>query len=45
LERYGMIFLLFLLLPIFGSTSPISTLISPPINFLLSLLLPNASLI
>ena len=42
LERYGMIFLLFLLLPIFGSTSPISTLISPPVNFLLSLLLPNA---
>lgn len=44
LERYGMIFLLFLLLPLFGPTPPIQLLISPPINFLLRLLLPNVPL-
>lgn len=44
LEPYGMIFLLFLIFPIFG-TSPIHNLISPIINFLLSILLPNAPLI
>lgn len=45
LEGYGMIFLLLLILPIFGSPSPIARLISPVINFLLSLLLPTAPLI
>ena len=45
LEGYGMIFLLLLIFPIFGSPSPISRLISPVINFLLSLLLPTAPLI
>ena len=45
LEGYGMMFLLLLILPIFGSPSPISRLISPIINFLLSLLLPSAPLI
>lgn len=45
LEPYGLIFLLFLILPIFGGVSPISQLISPVINFILSLLLPTASLI
>lgn len=45
LERYGMILLLFLIFPIFGSTSPIHLLISGPINFLLSLLLPQPPLI
>lgn len=39
LEPYGMIFLLFLIFPVFG-TSPISNLISPIINVILSLLLP-----
>ncbi len=45
LEGYGMIFLILLIFPIFGSPSPISRLISPVINFLLSLLLPAAPLI
>ncbi len=45
LERYGMIFLLFLLFPIFGGTAPVIRLISPVINFLLNLLLPSAPLI
>ncbi len=40
LEPYGMIFLLFLVFPIFGGTSPISTIISPIINLILSLLMP-----
>lgn len=40
LESYGMIFLLFLIFPIFGS-SPIHQFISPIINFFLSLLLPG----
>lgn len=39
LEPYGMIFLLFLIFPVFGS-SPVSNLISPIINVILSLLLP-----
>ncbi len=41
LESYGMIFLLFLVFPVFGP-SPISRIISPVINFLLSLLIPGA---
>ncbi len=45
LEPYGLIFLLFLIFPILSNVSPISTLISPIINFLLSILLPNAPLI
>lgn len=40
LERYGMIFLLLMIFPFFGS-SPITTLISPIVNFLLSFLLPT----
>ena len=42
LERYGMIFLLFLLFPIFGGVAPINQIISPIINFVLSLLLPSS---
>ena len=42
LESYGMIFLLFLVFPVFGGISPISRFISPVINFVLSLLLPGA---
>lgn len=45
LESYGMIFLLFLIFPIFGGVSPISRLISPVINFILSLLLPTPAII
>lgn len=39
LEHYGMIFLILLIFPFFGG-SPISTLMSPVVNFLLSFLLP-----
>lgn len=39
LERYGMIFLILLIFPFFGG-SPISTLMSPVVNFFLSFLLP-----
>lgn len=45
LEPYGMIFLIVLIFPIFSSVSPIHTLISPIINFILSLLLPSSPLI
>lgn len=45
LERYGMIFLLFLIFPLFGGSSPIQQLISPVISFLLSLFLPSTRLI
>ncbi len=45
LEPYGMIFLIFLIFPIFGGISPIHNIISPIINFILSLLLPSAPLI
>ncbi len=41
LESYGMIFLLFLVFPVFGGASPVSRIISPIINFFLSLLLPG----
>ena len=44
LERYGIIFLLILLLPIFNGGALISTIISPPINFVLKLLLPGTTL-
>jgi Zn-dependent protease len=40
LERYGMIFLIFLLFPIFGGTAPIVRIISPVINFFLHIFLP-----
>lgn len=39
LERYGMIFLIFLLFPIFGGTAPIQRIISPVIDFILKFLL------
>lgn len=45
LERYGMIFLLFLLFPILSSTAPINYIITPAINFILSLILPQAPII
>lgn len=41
LESYGMIFLLFLVFPLFGSVAPINQLISPVINLLLGILLPG----
>lgn len=42
LERYGVIFLIFLLFPIFGQVAPIAQIISPIISFILSVLLPGA---
>jgi Zn-dependent protease len=45
LESYGMIFLIFLIFPFFGGTSPVHSLISPIINTILSVLLPSAPLI
>lgn len=44
LERYGMIFLIFLIFPLLSNTPPIQLIISPVINFFLSLFLPNASI-
>lgn len=41
LRPYGMIFLLFLIVPIFGS-SPVNNLLTPVINFLLRVLLPTS---
>lgn len=41
LERYGTIFLIFLIFPFFGA-SPVSKIISPVMNFFLSLLLPGS---
>jgi Zn-dependent protease len=40
LERYGMIFLLLLIFPFFGS-SPVFNLISPIVDFITSILLPG----
>ncbi len=45
LEGYGMIFLIFLIFPIFGPVSPIRRIISPIINFILSILLPQIGVI
>jgi Zn-dependent protease len=45
LERYGMIFLIFLLFPIFGGTAPIQRIISPVINFFISIFLPASPLL
>lgn len=42
LQSYGMIFLIFLIFPFFGG-SPISAIISPVVNLILSLLLPTHS--
>lgn len=40
LERYGMIFLIFLIFPFFGR-APVFTVIGPVINFFMSLLIPS----
>lgn len=45
LEGYGMIFLIILILPLGGGASPISQLISPVINLLLTILLPTTRII
>ncbi|MCX6791816.1 MAG: site-2 protease family protein [Candidatus Gottesmanbacteria bacterium] len=41
LERFGIIFLIFLLFPIFGGVAPIQRIISPVINFFLTIFLPK----
>lgn len=41
LERFGIIFLIILLLPIFGGTAPIQRIMSPVINFFLTIFLPK----
>ena len=41
LKRYGLIILIFLVFPIFGGTSPIFVVLSPVLNFLLSILIPG----
>lgn len=40
MRRYGTLFLIFLIFPTIGGSSPISLVISPVINFLLKLLIP-----
>jgi len=45
LEGYGILFLLFLIFPIFSSTPPISYVISPVINFITGILLPGTQYI
>jgi Zn-dependent protease len=45
LQRYGIFFLLFLIFPVFGGASPLMNLINPPIQLILSLLLPSMRII
>ena len=45
LERYGMIFLIFLIFPLLGNTAPINMLITPVINFILNILLPKMGMV
>ncbi len=40
MTRYGTLILIFMIFPFFGQQSPISAIMSPTINFLLTLLLP-----
>lgn len=45
LEPYGILFLLFLIFPIFGRVSPISQIISPIVGAILRILIPTAALL
>lgn len=45
LQPYGMIFLIFLVFPIFGGIAPIHRIISPIIEAIISVLLPTAQII
>lgn len=45
LSRYGFVVLMFLIFPIFGGTSLLTSIISPVINFLMFLLVPGSSFI
>ena len=42
LERYGFIFLILLIFPMFGNTAPISYILSPALKIILSILLPSS---
>lgn len=42
LERYGFIFLILLIFPLFGDTAPISYILSPALKIILSILLPSS---
>lgn len=41
MRRYGIIILILLVFPIFGGSSPVFSFLSPIINFILRILLPN----
>ena len=41
LERYGLIFLLLLVFPVFGGTAPVFMILSPIVNLLVNLLMPG----
>lgn len=41
LERYGLIFLLLLVFPLFGSSAPVQMILNPIVGFLVNLLLPG----
>jgi Zn-dependent protease len=45
LDHYGLLLLFFLIFPTFGGSSLVSSLISPLINFVLSLLLPGGQIV
>lgn len=45
LEPYGILFLLFLIFPIFGRVSPISQIISPIVGAILAILIPTAAVL
>jgi Zn-dependent protease len=45
LNRYGLILLLLMVFPIFGATSPILQVISPIVNFILAILLPQTTIV
>ncbi len=45
LKPYGFIFLIFLVLPLFGTSAPISRVMIPIIDFVLNLLLPGSGVI
>ena len=42
LERYGFIFLILLIFPLFGNTAPITYILSPALKIILSILLPGS---
>lgn len=45
LHQYGTILLILMILPTFGGASPVSLIISPVINFILTLLVPGTHLL